>query len=117
MSHDNTLWCVHIIGPDDVHAAPDFDMAERWAVNQNAKMRAYTIAAGMANDPHWPECRAVVAVWPWDADSHANDVPKSLVEFAKSNAPIASAGEAGTAEPAQTGSVHEHAAPEGGDAQ
>lgn len=75
------LWCVHIIGPEDVHAAPDFDTAEQWATRQNRLMREYTTAAGMDDDPYWPEVRAVVALWPWDAASHAKDLPRSLRDF------------------------------------
>ena len=76
-----TLWCVHVIGPDDVHAAPDFDTAEQWAIRQNALMRKYTVDAGMEDDPYWPQVRAVVAVWPWSAEGHAADLPNSIRDF------------------------------------
>lgn len=75
------LWCVHTIGPDDVNAAPDFDTAEQWAIRQNQMMRDYTRDTGMTNDPHWPEVRSVVALRPWDADTHAADLPNSIAMF------------------------------------
>lgn len=81
MGADPNLWCVHTIGPDDVNAAPDFDTAEAWAVRQNVLVRAYTKNTGMENDPNWPEVRAVVAIWPWGADSHAADLPRSIAYF------------------------------------
>jgi len=59
---------------------------------------AFMIAAAKAAVSGYPRDAAIIAVWQamWDA---------------------ASAGEAGTAETVKQGSVHEHAAPEGGDAQ
>ena len=75
------LWCVHTIGPDDVNAAPDFDTAEQWASAQNRMMREYTQARGYADDPNWPEVRSVVALWPYDAASHAADLPRSIASF------------------------------------
>ncbi|MGI4744936.1 MAG: hypothetical protein ACRYFY_02670 [Janthinobacterium lividum] len=75
------LWCVHTIGPDDINAAPDFDTAEEWATRHNRLMREYTTATGMDNDPNWPLVRCVVALWPWDPASHANDLPHSIREF------------------------------------
>lgn len=84
----DTLWCVHAIGPDDIHAAPDFATAQTWAVNQNQMMDEYTKARGMENDPHWVPVRCVVALWPWSAASHADDLPNSIRDFAKSNRPI-----------------------------
>lgn len=79
------LWCVHIIGPDDVCAAPDFDTAEKWAVDHNRMMREFEAATGMAEGPHWPETRSVVALWPWSQDAHAEDLPRSIRDFTETS--------------------------------
>lgn len=78
---NNILWCVHTIGPDDVNAAPDFDTAEQWAIRQNRLSREYTKHCGMENDPHWPEVRSVVAIWPWSDEDHARNLPESIRDF------------------------------------
>lgn len=59
---DGCLWCVHVIGPDDVHPAPDFGTAWSWAAAAN---RAF---AGKSGDVL---LRFTVALWPFDADGHA----------------------------------------------
>lgn len=62
----DTLWCCHIQGPDDVHAAGTKEEAQRWA---NA-VNALNIV------------RAVVEPWPWSAEAHAADLPHSRASFA-----------------------------------
>jgi len=64
---DQRLWCMHHIGPDDVYPAPDFATAQKWA--------------DWANDAfaeHADISRFVVAVWPWDAESHAAGLDESI---------------------------------------
>lgn len=63
------LWCVNVIGPDDVHAAPDFKTAWRWAEAANADLAPRADALNVM----W---RCTVAVWPWDCASHAEDLKR-----------------------------------------
>ncbi len=69
------LWCCHVYGPDDVLAAPDFATAQTWAKFitdwWGRKEKA-------ADDPN---IRAVVEVWPGDAQSHADALPLSIAEM------------------------------------
>jgi hypothetical protein len=58
------LWCCHIRGPDEVHAAPDYETALAWADRFNAE--------------HGPKareldvlCAAAPALYPWGAENHA----------------------------------------------
>jgi hypothetical protein len=65
--NDTRLWCLHHIGPDDVHPAPDFATAQKWADWANT-----------AFAEHAEISRFVVAIWPWDADSHADGLAASI---------------------------------------
>ncbi|WIA54354.1 hypothetical protein N6H05_14905 [Sphingobium sp. WTD-1] len=67
---DTRLWCLHHIGPDEVHPAPDFDTAWKWAEWGNK-----TFAQ------HADISRFVVAVWPHAPEAHAADLPKSVAEW------------------------------------
>ncbi|MFK4871615.1 hypothetical protein [Novosphingobium sp. ZW T3_23] len=82
--NDTRLWCLHHIGPDDVHAAPDFATAQTWANQANEFSQEY---AGIS--------RFVVAVWPWTADDHAENLPRSIAEWTvpAASLPAASEGE------------------------
>lgn len=86
--NDTRLWCLHHIGPDDVHAAPDFATAQTWANQANEFSQEY---AGIS--------RFVVAVWPWTADDHAENLPRSIAEWTvpAASVPAASEGDAFTA--------------------
>lgn len=84
---DRLLWCMHTIGPDDVHPAPDFDTAAEWADRHNRMAEQYTIDAGREDDPHWPFVRSVVAVWPWSAEAHARELPSSVAACSPPAAP------------------------------
>lgn len=63
------LWCMHILGPDDVHAAPSRAHAEKAAAALNALH-----AAREEQSEHDPKVEAVVAPWPHSAESHAESV-------------------------------------------
>lgn len=65
--HD--LWCIHIPGPDEVHAAPSKEAAEHMAANHNAAMAMY-YASGALNLEH----AAMVIKWPHDQQSHADEL-------------------------------------------
>lgn len=69
-----TLWCLHILGPDDVIPAPSQAHAERAAqkVNEWAKKRL---------DDHAPRIEAVAAPWPHDAKSHADEVDTFIEQW------------------------------------
>lgn len=79
------LWCCHIRGPDDVHAAPDYETALKWADTVNAlNWRAGNGGVKTPDPVSFEDCllKAVPAVWPHSAQSHAEDLPKSIEGFA-----------------------------------
>lgn len=61
---EETLWCLHILGPDDVYPAPSRAYAEVAADVHNARFRKISKESGVM-------CEAIVAPWPHDAESHA----------------------------------------------
>jgi len=65
---DTRLWCLHHIGPDDVHPAPDFATAQAWADYANAEL-----CKGFEDIS-----RFVVAIWPWAPESHADNLSHSI---------------------------------------
>ena len=74
------LWCCHARGPDDVYAAPDYETALKWSdmlnsINWDAK-------TGVPFS--WNDCliKAAPAKWPYSAESHAKDLPRSVAGFA-----------------------------------
>lgn len=71
------LWCCHVRGPDDVHAAPDYATALAWADGCLDLDRAIDHHA----DPLLPYLSAIAAPWPYSAESHATDLPKSIEYF------------------------------------
>lgn len=64
---DSRHWCLHHIGPDELHPAPDFATAQTWANWANGRFAE-----------HADISRFVVAIWPWDAASHAEALPASI---------------------------------------
>ncbi len=73
------LWCLHILGPDDVHPAPSKAHAEKAAALFNAH---FDVIGDM-------EVSAVVEPWPHSADSHAADVDKFCAEWLAPSLPAA----------------------------
>jgi len=67
-----TLWCVTVLGPDDVYAAPSHDAAETYAHEMNKKIH------GRPNAPDDVLCFAYAAPWPHSAEAHAEDVKNWL---------------------------------------
>lgn len=63
------LWCLHIIGPDDVHPAPSKEEAERAAMWVNAKF----------SDVKDVLIKAEVIEWPHSPESHS----RSVSDFSK----------------------------------
>lgn len=58
------LWCMNVVGPDDVHAAPSREDAER------------AVAWYQERFKDCPEVGFVVAPWPHSAQSHAESLAK-----------------------------------------
>jgi uncharacterized protein (DUF1330 family) len=84
-----TLWMLHIQGPDDIIAAPSKAEADGVAAAFNAywgeyltKQRAASVAEGR-NPDHWPTITAVVVEWDSTARAHANSVAKYWPEYAE----------------------------------
>jgi hypothetical protein len=67
------LWCVHIIGPDDMIACPSKAAAETEAAALNAMIAKQ---ATLHADKNWPVCSAEVMLWPFSAKAHADDLAK-----------------------------------------
>lgn len=64
------LWCVHVIGPDDLHAAPSRQEAERVAW----EWTRYYVQHPRHRSANWPRMSFLATRWPWSAESHAEDV-------------------------------------------
>ena len=68
------LWCLHILGPDDVHPAPSKAHAERAAEGFNK-------AFGELSAGRDVMCSAVAAPWPHSPESHAASVQDFIKNF------------------------------------
>lgn len=69
-----TLWCCHVVGPDDLHAARDFEHAVAMARQINERFK------NNPADENDPVLRGEVTLWPWDAETHAADLAKAQKE-------------------------------------
>ena len=67
-----TLWCVHILGSDDIIAAPSHGAAETHAHELNKAV------FGRIGNTEDILCFAYAAPWPHDKLSHANNVQNWL---------------------------------------
>lgn len=65
---DLALWCVHILGPDDVLAAPSHEAAVVHARELNKA------TFGRRDEPNDVLCIAYAAPWPYVAETHAEAV-------------------------------------------
>lgn len=75
------LWCVHILGPDELIAHESYDDAEKHARELNEYMH------DPANLPDLDVmCLSIVAVWTGSAKEHAAEVIKTKAEIAKTEA-------------------------------
>lgn len=63
-----TLWCVHVLGPDDVYAAPSHDAAVIHAHELNKALH------GRLSTDNDILCFAYAAPWPYSATAHADSV-------------------------------------------
>lgn len=75
MPSDHTaadLWCVHVLGPDDLYPCRTKAHAVLMAEDINAKLRQWANdKPDVAADPNTPSISAVVKPWPWSASEHA----------------------------------------------
>ncbi|RVT91372.1 hypothetical protein EOD42_22215 [Rhodovarius crocodyli] len=69
------LWCVNVLGPDDVHAAENFEHAV-WLCNQHNQFNSAINKA-----EHDILLLAIVIPWPWDREAHAADLIKTREMF------------------------------------
>lgn len=67
-------WCVHILGPDDVWAAPSHEAAAIRAREVNKTFH------GRSTSPNDILCFAYAAPWPHSAEDHAAAVKNWLRE-------------------------------------
>lgn len=69
-------WCVHIVGPDDLIAMPDYATAERAAGRFNDWWKRYLEQRGETDGVGLPESPAVVRPWPYSTGH-----PEALAEL------------------------------------
>jgi len=74
---DLTLWCVHILGPDDVLAAPSHDAAAVHAHELNKAVHS------RVSEPNDVLCFAYAAPWPYSREHHAEAVKDWLKHTAR----------------------------------
>ena len=70
------LYCLHELSSDDVHPAPDRATAQLWA----AQWTLFWHWKFPKPHPYDPIMSFVVARWPWDADSHAKSLARSIAD-------------------------------------
>ena len=72
------LWCLHVRASDEVHPAPDYETALKWA---DYLFDRFDKLAVLKRDENMPLLRAVPAPWPWSAESHAAGLDKSIADW------------------------------------
>ena len=75
---NRALWCVHVIGPDDVYAEPSHAAAIASAEKLNLSLWSRD------NAPDDVICYAYADVWPWSAERHASDMKRRAEDEATS---------------------------------
>lgn len=85
VARDAELWAIHMLGPDDVVAAPSKQAAERVAANFNAFYEAHK-----HERTHDVRVVAEVIEWTHGPVEHAKDVLASFAEYADLLEPFAS---------------------------
>lgn len=75
------LWCCHVRGPDEVHAARDYDHARKMADDMTLSLMAHR----QKNPPHEydPIITFAPMLWPWSAAAHAEDLKRVLADEEK----------------------------------
>lgn len=77
---EKALWYMHVSGPDDVHAVPDFWTGLAWAAELNAFVAARAAKEKWAADENWPLTQATVRRWTWTPEQHATLLARELSE-------------------------------------
>lgn len=73
------LWCTRLVGPDDVIAAESREAAQRLAdVHAVAVRKLIERDRGLLADFTEESLSAVVEMWPWNADSHAKSLRRTI---------------------------------------
>lgn len=80
------LWCMHCRAQDEVHPAPDYETALKWA---DAVFERFDVPTIKAGDENMPLIRAVPAPWPWDAKSHTDGLAQSIADWTPRAKPVA----------------------------
>lgn len=73
---NRVLWCVHVIGPDDLYAEPSHASAVANAEKLNRSVWARDDA------PADVTCFAYADTWPWGSDAHADAMKNQAEEEA-----------------------------------
>lgn len=68
---EEPLWAMHVIGPDDIYPAPDFETAVQWCAEQNAAFAKSSAETGVL-------AAFVPALWPLSAEAHAEGLAASV---------------------------------------
>lgn len=76
------LWCCHVRGPDEVHAAPDYKTALLWS---DACLK---LDRRQPRHEYEPFLSAVPAPWPWSVETHAENLPLAIVYFASTTSAV-----------------------------
>jgi hypothetical protein len=78
----DTLWCVHILGPDDLFAEPSFVAAVEVVERFNAYVRRRVAECPLtADDAPLTSLLAVVVPWPGSAESHAAELARGDARY------------------------------------
>lgn len=111
------LWCMNIIGPDDVFPAPNFWTALTWSTELNASIVKRAIAERWAEDEHMPHVYAAPARWPWSNEAHVEGLKAELAarQSHEERRQAAQAIEARQGGDAEGGSVEDKSAVAAGD--
>jgi hypothetical protein len=74
------LWCVHVIGPDEVHPAPSLRTAAIWAHRLNCSVLG-RMPPERDTDDNYVMCFANVTQWPHSDEQHAAGLEQAAREF------------------------------------
>jgi hypothetical protein len=79
---NRVLWCVHVIGPDDLYAEPSHAAAVASAERLNRDLW------WRPNAPDDVTCFAFADTWPWSEQSHAEALARQAEEEAARKAAL-----------------------------
>jgi hypothetical protein len=71
------LFCVNLLGPDDIYACAGREEADKLA----AEFNAFFTSLRKLGQGFEPTLSAVVIPWPWGAESHARDLQRGDQRF------------------------------------